>query len=243
MIDDSLTELRALVQDANADPSQVLLRANAVVSAMTAAAQQGSRVDGYEEAVRLFDQVAGRAADVPAVTMKAHEHRSSLALYRARVAGEEGDMAGALTFRAQGVAERRAALALVASDAGIRPQYLVQLATELAVGHHFTGVNECDEAVALCREALSLPAGQSPGLRPVIEHHLAFCLLQRAAQAVTADESDAAPDPVPDPSVDLDEADELLRRVIASDESMRTRAEQLRAELAKLRVAVRDGDG
>jgi hypothetical protein len=224
MIDDSLAELRALVQDPSADPSQVLLRANAVVTALSAAAEQGGPVHGYEEAVRLFDEVAGRAPDVPAVVMKAHEHRSGLALYRARVAGEAGDMVGAMRHRAEGVAERRAALALVAPDAGIRPQYLVQLATELAVGHHFTGVNECDEAVALCREALGLPAGRSPVLRPVLEHHLAFCLLQRAA--IT--ESDR--------SADLNEADELLGRVIASDDAMRARAEQLRSELNRLRV-------
>jgi len=232
MIDNSLAELRALVRDPAADPSAVLLRANAVVTMMSAAAEQGSRVDGYEEAVRLINEVASRALDVPAVAMKAHEHRSSLALYQARVAGEAGDLAGALRYRTEGLAQRRAALALVAPEASIRPQYLVQLATELAVGHHFTGVNECDEAVALCREALSLPAGQAPALRPVLEHHLAFCLLQRAASV------SASPDPFPatDPSADLDEADELLRRVIASDESMRARAEQLRSELSKLRV-------
>jgi hypothetical protein len=232
MIDNSLAELRALVGDPAADPSAVLLRANAVVTMMSAAAEQGSQVDGYEEAVRLFNEVASRALDVPAVAMKAHEHRSSLALYQARVAGEAGDLAGALRYRTEGLAQRRAALALVAPEASIRPQYLVQLATELAVGHHFTGVNECDEAVALCREALSLPAGQAPALRPVLEHHLAFCLLQRAASV------SASPDPFPatDPSADLDEADELLRRVIASDESMRARAEQLRSELSKLRV-------
>ena len=232
MIDNSLAELRALVGDPAADPSAVLLRANAVVTMMSAAAEQGGQVDGYEEAVRLFNEVAGRALDVPAVAMKAHEHRSSLALYQARVAGESGDLAGALRHRTQGLAERRAALALVAPEASIRPQYLVQLATELAVSHHFTGVNECDEAVALCREALSLPAGQAPALRPVLEHHLAFCLLQRAASADL--ESGAASSA--DASVDLDEADELLRRVIASDESMRARAEQLRSELSKLRV-------
>jgi len=235
MIDNSLAELRALVGDPAADPSAVLLRANAVVTMMSAAAEQGGRVDGYEEAVRLFTEVAGRALDVPAVAMKAHEHRSSLALYQARVAGEEGDLAGALRHRAKGVAERRAALALVAPEASIRPQYLVQLATELAVGHHFTGVNECDEAVALCREALSLPAGQAPALRPVIEHHLAFCLLQRAASASAESESGAASS-ADLPSADLDEADDLLRRVIGSDESMRVRAEQLRSELNKLRV-------
>src|SRR5215475_2724686 len=148
MIDNSpteLTELRALVQDASADPTQVLLRANAVVTALGTTAEQGGRVDGYEEAVRLFGEVAGRAADVPAVAMKAHEHRSSLALYQARVAGEAGDLPGVLRHRAEGIAERRAALALVAPDAAIRPQYLVQLATELAVSHHFTGVSECDE--------------------------------------------------------------------------------------------------
>jgi hypothetical protein len=228
MIDNSLAELRALVGDPAADPSQVLLRANAVVTMMSAAAEQGGQVDGYEEAVRLFNEVAGRALDIPAVAMKAHEHRSGLALYLARVAGEAGDLPGALRHRTQGLAERRAALALAAPEASIRPQYLVQLATELAVGHHFTGVNECDEAVALCREALSLPAGQAPALRPVLEHHLAFCLLQRAASADL--ESGAAP------SADLDEADQLLRRVIASDESMRARAEQLRSELNKLRV-------
>jgi hypothetical protein len=236
MIDNSLVELRALVRDPAADPTQVLLRANAVVTRMSAAAEQGGRVDGYEEAVRLFEEVAGRARDVPAVVMKAHEHRSSLALYQSRVAGEAGDLTAALRHRTEGVTERRAALALVAPDASIRPQYLVQLATELAVGHHFTGVNECDEAVALCREALSLPAGQAPALRPVLEHHLAFCLLQRAASA-SSDGPSAAPDrPSADPS-DLEEADELLRRVIASDdEAMRARAEQLRSELTKLRV-------
>jgi hypothetical protein len=233
MIDNSLAELRALVRDPAADPSAVLLRANAVVTMMSAAAEQGSRVDGYEEAVRLFNEVASRALDVPAVAMKAHEHRSSLALYQARVAGEEGDLAGALRHRTKGIAERRAALALVAPEASIRPQYLVQLATELAVGHHFTGVNECDEAVALCRDALSLPAGQAPALRPVLEHHLAFCLLQRAA---SADSEAGAPTSAAPAFADLDEADDLLRRVIASDESMRARAEQLRSELSKLRV-------
>jgi hypothetical protein len=231
MIDNSpteLTELRALVQDASADPTQVLLRANAVVTALSTTAEQGGRVDGYEEAVRLFGEVAGRAADVPAVAMKAHEHRSSLALYQARVAGEAGDLPGVLRHRAEGIAERRAALALVAPDAAIRPQYLVQLATELAVSHHFTGVSECDEAVALCREALGLPAGQSPVLRPVLEHHMAFCLLQRAAQV----EGDAEPVP----TGDLDEAEQLLRRVIASDDAMRSRAEQLQSERGKLRT-------
>jgi hypothetical protein len=220
--DTSLADLRALVQDSSADPSAVLLRANAMVTAMGAAAEQGGEVPGYEEAVRLFDEVAGRAPDVPAVAMKAHEHRSNLALYQARVAAEAGDMVAAIRHRSAGLVERRAALALVAPEAGIRPQYLVQLATELAVSHHFTGVNECDEAVALCREALSLPAGQTPGLRPVIEHHLAFCLAQRAASAHLAPQ-------------DLDEADDLLRRVIATDDSMRDRAEKLRAELSKLR--------
>jgi hypothetical protein len=224
MTDTSLADLRALVQDASADPSQVLLRANAMVTAMGAAAEQGGEVPGYEEAVRLFDEVAGRARDVPAVAMKAHEHRSNLALYQARVAGEAGDMVSAVRHRSAGLAERRAALALVAPEAGIRPQYLVQLATELAVSHHFTGVNECDEAVALCREALGLPAGQTPGLRPVIEHHLAFCLLQRAASG----------EPSPE---DLDEADDLLRLVIATDDSMRDRAEKLLGELGKLRVS------
>ena len=231
MIDNSLVELRALVSDPAADASHVLLRANAVVTMMSAAAEQGGRVDGFEEAVRLFGEVAARAADVPAVAMKAHEHRSNLALYQARVAGESGDLTAALRYRAEGLTERRAALALVAPEASIRPQYLVQLATELAVGHHFTGVNECDEAVALCREALSLPAGQSPALRPVIEHHLAFCLLQRAASTATDNWSATSA-----PSADMDEADELLRRVIASDEAMRPRAEQLRSELSKLRV-------
>ena len=224
MTDTSLADLRALVQDTSADPTHVLLRANAVVTAMGAAADQGGEVPGYEEAVRLFDEVAGRARDVAAVAMKAHEHRSSLALYQARVAAEAGDMVAAIRHRSAGLVERRAALALVAPEASIRPQYLVQLATELAVSHHFTGVNECDEAIALCREALSLPAGQAPVLRPVLEHHLAFCLLQRAASAA-------------EPGTDLDEADDLLRRVITSDESMRDRAEKLRGELSKLRVA------
>lgn len=223
MTDTSLAELRALIEDTSADASQVLLRANAVVTALGAAAEQGGEVPGYEEAVRLFDEVAGRARDVPAVAMKAHEHRASLALYQARVAGEAGDMVAAMRHRTAGVAERRAALALVAPEAGIRPQYLVQLATELAVSHHFTGVNECDEAVALCREALGLPAGQAPGLRPVIEHHLAFCLLQRAASTDPQQE-------------DLDEADGLLRGVIATDVAMRDRAEKLLGELGKLRV-------
>jgi hypothetical protein len=227
MTDTSLAELRALIQDTSADPSRVLLRANGVVTAMGAAAEQGGEVPGYEEAVHLFDEVAGRAMDVPAVAMKAHEHRSNFAFYQARVAGETGDMVSAIRHRSAGLVERRAALALAAPEASIRPQYLVQLATELAVSHHFTGVNECDEAVAMCREALGLPAGQAPQLRPVIEHHLAFCLLQRAASADAGSQV----------GVDLDEADDLLRRVVATDASMRERAEKLLGDLGKLRVA------
>jgi hypothetical protein len=121
--------------------------------------------------------------------------------------------------------ELAAALELTGPRDEIRAQYLSMLGQHLFLSLDVTGEDRLDEGIALCRQALTLPAGRRREYRPGYELSLAASLITRW---------DARGD-----DRDLDEADTLLKRLVRLGNPVEARARELLLGIATRRAPKR----
>jgi hypothetical protein len=237
---ESLALLRAAVQNHAVDPAVAFLAADELIGAESALAERSHNRDRYAAAIELF---AGMVNDNPQIDggkARLHGHRADYQTFLMRGASEDlevaakaGDEPGAaLALDRVDAAcleterQLRAAIALTADGAIIRPTYLAQLGAHLAQSSLWEK-DRTDDGVGLVRQALELPAARKDGQHDLLDLLLALSLLAR--YQLRREPADA------------DEISRLLRRLTRKRGPAATRAQRLRLEFMTILDEERQG--
>jgi hypothetical protein len=233
---EALPALREVIQDRALDPAVALLAADDLVNAENMLAQRSRDGTRYAAAIDLYAEQAARNPRVAGTAARLHGHRADYQAFLEQVATDDAvaaDEADDEAARERALAraadayhavnrELSAALELTGPREAIRPQYLSMLGEHLCLGLDLAGQERTGEAVALCREALALPAGRRREYRPAYELSLAFSLISRWD--------------VHGCDRDLDEAEALLKRLVRLGNPIEARARELLLGIATRRV-------
>lgn len=224
---ESVEPLRAMIEDPTLDPSYALGAADQLIDAESALAQR-SRDDGrYRAAIDLYAHVLAESQDEPMASAQLHVHRAGYQSYCMQALLDDfalvpGDTSASVRERITALLsvsfneasmELRAAVELAGANDEFRADYLALLGEHLGSAHDLIGEDHTDEAVALCREALSLGRGGNRIWRYAIEMQLATCLWMR--WELHADERDRR------------EAYRIAKRLMRRGNAFRARAGEL----------------
>lgn len=227
----ALPLLHTLLTDGALDVTVARLAAKELVQAENLLAERGRAGGRYAEAIELFARFASESG-APGDLAALHTERAVYLSHLARRITEELEAAGPAVghpaadarlerlreLHEEGERELRAAVRLTDDRAPEWPDYVAMLGLHLCSGALLTGVDQTDDGVDLCRQALARPSGRGGVKRRGNELFLASALLARFDQSG-------------DPA-DLDEAERLARRLLRLGNPVEARARTVLLEIA-----------
>jgi hypothetical protein len=236
---ESVEPLRAIIEDPALDPRYALKAADQLIDAESALTQRSRDESRYRAAIGLYTRVLAENPDEPMGPAQLHVHRAGYQLYRIQAltddfalvpdgtsASEQARVTARLSVPFNAVSrELRAAIELAGTKNEFRADYLASLGAHLASAYDLIGEDHTDEAVSLCRDALSLGRGGSRIWRYATELQLATCLWMR--WELHGDESDRR------------EAYRIAKRLMRRGNAFRARAGELLQLLSRKPVGSR----